>query len=183
MTPQGVRTALHAHPRMSTGAGILGPATVGARRVRLVEPWKVTDLVIPMEQIKDEDEDQAGLGSRASSPQKARGVTSERKKLSDEERRVSTVLSYCRYSTLIIYFTVDRLSLREDDPRSQRQTTSSRVHVEHRSSLPVPQRPFLLSSLEPQRRRTPISTVRPPLQQMPNPMRLQRKTQACFSRA
>ncbi|OCH84181.1 hypothetical protein OBBRIDRAFT_799298 [Obba rivulosa] len=73
MTPQAVRTS-RLHPRYSVGGfarGGLGDslgagseqryfagAATGPRRVRVVEPWKVADIVVPLkEEVKEEGEE------------------------------------------------------------------------------------------------------------------------------
>lgn len=94
MTPQVSRTSNPgAHPRASLGA----TGAVGPRRVRLVEPWRVTDLVVPMDKIKDEEDEQADTGGHGTSPEKVRNGASEKKKLSEEERRVSAFLFLLQY--------------------------------------------------------------------------------------
>ena len=56
--------------------------------MRLVEPWKVSELVVPMERIKDEEDEEADLPEDNASHEKPKSGASE-KKITEEERRVS----------------------------------------------------------------------------------------------
>ena len=82
MTPQVPRTTRE-HVRYSVGGftvgGIRGDvAASGPRRVKLVEPWKVNEIVVPVkEELKEEE-----AGNPFLSPAK-------RERISEEERNVS----------------------------------------------------------------------------------------------
>ena len=74
MTPQLTRVSNdQLHGRHSVGPSNAGGATVGPRRVKIVEPWKVEDLVVP---VKQEEKPE----SLFASPQ--------RQRLTEDEKRV-----------------------------------------------------------------------------------------------
>lgn len=88
MTPQVSRVSNpNARPRSSMGAATIA----GPRRVRLVEPWKVSDLVVPMGSIKDEEDEEIDVPEHSISPEKTRSGASE-KKITEEERQVNIFL-------------------------------------------------------------------------------------------
>ncbi|PCH37466.1 hypothetical protein WOLCODRAFT_167517 [Wolfiporia cocos MD-104 SS10] len=99
MTPQvgplgrPARSAGHARYSMagpafeSLSSSVLGSSVsgaVGPRRVRLVEPWKVSDIIVPLQDaaVKEEDEP----GNQSTSEEKMASPT-KRDRLSEEERR------------------------------------------------------------------------------------------------
>ncbi|KAH9947856.1 hypothetical protein B0H21DRAFT_736642 [Amylocystis lapponica] len=80
MTPQAVRTGGASQARYSMGGSAIGP-----RRVRVVAPWKVTDLVVPVGGDAEVKEEDADTHPRQTSPE--RQGTPRRERLSEEERK------------------------------------------------------------------------------------------------
>ncbi len=117
MTPQLPRTMSVREARMSLGGH---GADTGPRRVRVVAPWKVSEIEVP-NPVKEE-ESSAPSSSSLVPPSTPRSTT-KREKLSEEEREVCTIsLGY----PLSLMLCVNRLSAHVDAQRSPPPTTSSK---------------------------------------------------------
>ena len=113
MTPQVARQAdfglprnkSRGHVRYSVGGftpgGIYGTATPGPsgmgtasgpRRVRVVEPWKVGEITVPLndaDEHEQEDEEENETPAAPSTPQRVPPISpSKRERLTEEERKV-----------------------------------------------------------------------------------------------
>lgn len=181
MTPQASRTS--AQPRYSLGSE--GPAT-GPRRVRVVEPWKVTDLVVPMDSIKDEEAEEDNVSASTKDVGGSAGGnvsgTPDRKKLSEEERQVSvstlfsssTGMYVCGFRLTNIIVLHYRRSCRGDGPHLPRPIHSYQEHVGPLFSPPLLRSPHFLS-------RPPLLPLpQDPLQLRVVQRRAQRKTQGSY---
>lgn len=107
MTPQVGRTGPRSHVRYSVGGftpgGIHGSsapipalpiATSGPRRVRVVEPWRVEDIMVPTTGADDDDDEEEAIDYEdepVEQPAHSRSVTmspSKRPQVSEAERKV-----------------------------------------------------------------------------------------------
>ncbi|KAI0922850.1 hypothetical protein AcV5_009721 [Taiwanofungus camphoratus] len=92
MTPQAP-TAFHrpsAHIRYSVGGFMPGGVGTGPRRVRVVAPWKVTDLVVPLNGSGVKEEEETGEVDAAKEKEVipgSEGTPARRQRLSEEERQ------------------------------------------------------------------------------------------------
>jgi hypothetical protein len=123
MTPQVSRVGSRSHVRYSVGSftpgGIHGApiaplpalpvATTGARRVRVVEPWKVDEIMIPTTGADDEEEEEEeqeelegeyveeqeeDVGELSMHVQSVTMSPSKRPQVSEEERKVRLYLFF-----------------------------------------------------------------------------------------
>ena len=131
MTPQAPRRVdfglmknkSRSHVRYSVGGftpgGIYGTATPGPstafggasgpRRVRVVEPWKVTDITVPLKDTEDtelereNENEKTGSGWLGTPKRNISASPSKRERLSEEERQVKLMISTSRTASHTFY--------------------------------------------------------------------------------
>ena len=91
-TPGGIYgAAATSHPGPSNIGGASGP-----RRVRVVEPWKIDEITVPLNEVREgaiEDEGSEEIAATVSTPQRGIPMSpSKRERLTEEEKKARTLL-------------------------------------------------------------------------------------------
>ena len=174
MTPQIPR--ISKQPRLSLGPG--AAQDMGPRRVRVVAPWKVNEIQVP---VTIKEESAPGPSTSAAAQPSTPLSPVKREKVTDEEREVSARLS--RLGNTSIKLESDRPFALGDAQPSRPPTTSSRARPQARAALfsrrSRPSRPPASARLRPRRHSPPLRKRRqhrrrPPLPHQRPPRRRRR---------